>query len=91
MKSAPRASTSAAAHAISSGLLPASCTREARFVRRAADQRELTLPALFQPARDHHLADEHPGAELDAQAAVGKVRALRHRRHDEGAGETISK
>ena len=60
---------------------------EARLVRRAADQRELAAPALLQPPRDDHLADEHARAELDAQPPVRQIRALRHRRHDDRARE----
>ena len=68
------------------GLVAGELHAEARLVRRAADQREFAAPPLLQPPRDDHLADEHAGPELDAEPAVGQVRALRHRRHDEGAG-----
>ena len=63
---------------------------EERLALELPDQRELALAALFEPARHGHLADRDARAELDAQAAVGKVRALRHRRHHHGAGQDFA-
>ena len=63
---------------------------EAGLALEAPDQRELADSALFEPARDRHLADEHPRAEFDGQAPVRQVRALGHRRHDDGAGQRLS-
>jgi hypothetical protein len=51
------------------------------------DQRELAPPALLQAARHDHFAHEDARAELHAQAPVGQVRSLGHRRRDDGAGQ----
>ena len=64
---------------------------EERLALELANQRELALAALLEPPRHRHLADRDARAELDAQAAVGKVRALRHRRHHHGAGQHFAK
>ena len=88
-KSAPRDSTRAAAQAISSALVPASCTPKhgSPSKRRISANSPLRL---FEPPGDGHLAHQHPRAELDGQPPVGQVRALGHRRHDDGAGQRLS-
>ena len=52
---------------------------------------ELALSPLLQAPRHGHLAHGDAGAELDAEAPVRQVRALRHRTHDEGAVEALQK
>ena len=64
---------------------------EERLAFELANQRELALLALLQPPRHRHLADRHARAQLDAQAAIRKIRAFGHRRHHHGAGQHIAK
>ena len=89
-KSAPRDSTSAAAHAISSALVPASCTPKHGSPSNRRISANSPIAPLLEPAGDGHLADEHPRAQFHGQAPVGQVRALGHRRHDDGAGQRLS-
>jgi hypothetical protein len=63
---------------------------EKRLALEFADQRELALAALLQPARHSHFADRHARAELDAQASIRKIRAFGHRRHHHRAGESLA-
>ena len=64
---------------------------EAGLTVEAPNQRELALTPLLQAPRHRHLADGDPRAELHAQAAVGQVRALRHRSHHQSAVEAGEK
>ena len=64
---------------------------EKRLALELANQRELALAPLLQPPRHRHLADRHARAQLDAQTAIGKIRAFGHRRHHDGAGQDLAK
>jgi hypothetical protein len=70
-------------------LLPASWTPKHVSLRGPPDQREFATPPLFEPARDHHLADQHARPLLDAELAVGQIGSLGHWRHDNGAREVV--
>ena len=73
------------------GLVAGELDAEAGLVRRPTNEGELAAAPLAQPAGDHHLADEHARTQFPRELAVGQVRALRHGRHDDRAGELRQK
>ena len=65
--------------------------RERGLIGRATNQRELRPAFLLEAAGDHHLGHEDARAVLDAEAAEGQVRALRHGSDDDGARRSAGK
>ena len=90
-KSTPRAATECRRPFSFLGTAGRELHAEAWLAGEAANEREFALALLFQPSGQRHFADGDLSAKLGAQAAIGKVRALCHRRHDDSPGQSRAK